>query len=271
MAAPEHPVGHRRRSGGLSHRPLAGQRHRKWLHAGTGHRSERRRHRPRAVVGRGRMDGRHRCTELPAGQGPRVRALPTAAREELGALFPHDRRSQGRRLAVHRRGPPVPVHRWAPGDAHPHGAAQSDEPRVRAGHLHRNRRRARHDHDDDGLLGGRRAAGELADPAHDRLTAHGLSPRRGLLVLDLHGGLSGHPECALLRRVSDRVDRLRPPADAGNGGDGRVPGGLRRHRDRHDHGRLQPGGHDHQLPSSRHDAGAGCRSSPGASWRPPPS
>ena len=61
-------------------------------------------------------------------------------------------------------------------------------------------------------------ARQLAGPAHDRLAAHGLPPGRGLLVLDLHGRLPRHPERAVLRRLPDRVDRLRPAADAGGRG-----------------------------------------------------
>ena len=255
VAPSERALGHRRRCDRVPHRPLAGQRHRQRLHTGSEHRPERRCHRARPVVRGGGMDGRNRrarTTRWPRSSGT---SSPPTSRAELGALLPHDRRPQGRRDAVRRRRPVVPVHRWAPGHAHPHGVAQPDEPRLRTGHLHRHRRRARHDHDDDGLLGGGRTPGELADPPHDRLAAHGLSPCRGLLVLDLHGRLSGHRERALLRRVPDRVDRLRAAADPGGGGDGLLSGGLRGHRDRHDHGRLQPGRHHHQLPGARHDLG----------------
>ena len=51
-----------------------------------------------------------------------------------------------------------------------------DQPRLRAGDLHRHRRRARHDHDDDGLVGRRRPARQLARPAHDRVAAAWRSP-----------------------------------------------------------------------------------------------
>ncbi len=203
------------------------------------------------VVRRRRLDGRHRRPQLPAGQDPRLRALAGAAREELGALLPHDRRPQGRRHAVRGRRPAVPLHGRPAGHAHPHRAAQPHQPRVRSGHLHRHRQRARHDHDDDGLVGRGRAARQLAGPPHDRLTAHGLPAHRGLLLLDLHGGLPGHRERALLRRLPDRLDRLRAPADAGGRRDGFVPRRVRGDRHRHDPGRLQPGRHDHQLPGAR--------------------
>ena len=202
------------------------------------------------VVG---LDGRHRCLQLPVGQGARLRALARSPAAELGALLPHDRRPQGRRDAVRRRGPAVPLHRRPARHAHPDGAAEPDEPRLRSRDLHRHRRRARHDHDDDGLLGRRGAPRELADPPDDRVTAHGLPPRRGLLVLDLHGGIPRHPQRTVLRRLPDRVDRLRPPADAGLRRDGLLSGRLRGHRHRHDPGRLQPRLHHHQLPGARHD------------------
>ena len=68
------------------------------------------------------------------------RALAAAARAELGALLPDDRRPQGRGLPVRRRRAPLPLHRRAARHAHPHRAAEPDQPRLRAGHLHRHRR-----------------------------------------------------------------------------------------------------------------------------------
>ena len=57
----------------------------------------------------------------------------------------------------------------------------------------------------------------------------------------------------LLRRLPHRLDRLRPAADAGGRRDGCVPCRFRRHRHRHDPGRVQPGRHHHQLPGPGHD------------------
>ena len=118
--------------------------------------------------------------------------------------------------------------------ADPHRAAEPDQPRLRARHLHRDRLRARHDHDDDGVLGRRRPARQLARAAHDRLAPHGVPSRRGLLVLDLRGRLPRHPDRPVPRRLPDRLDGLRPAADPGGGGHGRLPRRLRRHRHRHD-------------------------------------
>ena len=55
-----------------------------------------------------------------------------------------------------------------------------------------------------------------------------------------------------------RLDRLRPPADAGRRRDGLLPGRLRRHRHRHDPRRLQPRRHHHQLPGAGHDVEPGA-------------
>ena len=187
----------------LPHRPLARQRHRQRLPPGPGRRRrERRRGRPGSRVGGHGVDGRDRRAHLPAGQGARLRALPGTARVELGPLLQHDRRPQGGRLAVRGRGPHLPLHRRPAGHAHPHRAVEPDQPRLRPGDLHRHRERARHDHDDDGVVRRRRASRELAGPADDRLTAHGLPTRRVLLVLDLHGGIPRHPERPVLRRLS---------------------------------------------------------------------
>ena len=110
------------------------------------------------VVRGGRLAGRHRRPQLPAGQAPRHASPPPAVPEQqLGPLLPDDRRPQGGRAAVHGRGAPVPVHRRPAGHGHPHRAAQPDQPRLRARDLHRHGRRARHDHDDDGLVGRGRA------------------------------------------------------------------------------------------------------------------
>ena len=89
-------------------------------------------------------------------------------------------------------------------------------------------------------------------------------------LLDVHRRLPGHPDRAASRGLPDRVDRVRAPADPGGGRDGLLPGRLRRDRDRHDPGRLQPGRHHHQLPGPGHDLGPGARSSSGPSWPPPP-
>ncbi len=192
MAAAQRLVGHGRRCRRVPDRALARQRHRQRLRAGADQ-PERPGHRPRAVVGRGRVDGRHRVPELPAGQDARVRALTGTTPTQLGALLPHDRGPQGGRLAVRGRCPALPLHRRSPRHAHPHRAAQPDQSRLRPRHLHRAGGRARHDHDDDGVVGRRRAARQLAGPLDDRLPAHGLPPRGGLLVLDLHGRLPGDP------------------------------------------------------------------------------
>ena len=209
-------LGGRRGRRRLPLRPLARQRHRQWLPADRWRLGgERRRHRPRARVGGRGLDGRHRGLHLPGGQDPRLRALPGTAPEELGALLQDDRRPQGGRLAVRGRRPHLPLHRWPAGHAHPHRAPEPDQPRLRARRLHRHRERARHDHDDDGVVRRRRATRELAHPSDDRLPADGLPPRGGILVLDFHGGISRHRERVVLRRLPDRVDRVRAVADAG--------------------------------------------------------
>ena len=51
---------------------------------------------------------------------------------------------------------------------------------------------------------------------------------------------------------------LRPAADPGRRRDGLLPGRLRRHRHRHDPGRVQPRRHHHQLPGARHDLEPGA-------------
>ena len=219
--------------------------------------AERSRGRPGSRVGGHGVDGRDRRAHLPAGQGARLRALPGTARDQLGPLLPHDRRPQGGRLAVRGRGPHLPLHRRLAGHAHPHRAVEPDQPRLRPGDLHRHRERARHDHDDDGVVRRRRASRELAGPADDRLTAHGLPTRRVLLVLDLHGGIPRHRERPVLRRLPHRVDGLRAAADAGPTRHGFVPGRLCGDRHRHDPRRLQPRRHHRQLPGAGHDLGQG--------------
>ena len=255
LAAAAPAVGDRRRRPRLPDRPLARQRHRQRVQPGAIERAERRGDRARPLPRRRRLDDRHRRNALSAGQVGRAGAGTGAARKELGPLLPDDRGPQGRRLAVRGRSAHLPLHRRAAGDADPHRAAQSHHPHLRAGHLHRDRERARHDHDDDGLLGRGRTARQLARPADDRLASHGLPAGRGVLLLDLHGRLPGHPERTLLWRVPDRLDRVRTPADPGGGRDGLLSGRLRGDRDRHDPGRVQPGGHHHQLPGTGNDLG----------------
>ena len=184
---------------------------------------------------------------------------PASSRDELGPLLPHDRGPQGGRAAVHGRGPPVPLHRRPAGHADPHRAAQPDRATSSAPGP------TSPSSSEHGTIMMMMASSAVVGPLGNWLvplmigvTAHGLPTRRGLLVLDLHGGLPGHPERAVLRRVPDRVDRLRPAADAGGGRDGLLSGRLRRDRDRHDPGRLQPGRHHHQLPGARHDLGPGA-------------
>ncbi len=65
-------------------------------------------------------------------------------------------------------------------------------------------------------------------------------------------------ERAVLRRLPDRLDRVRPIADAGLRRDGLLSGRLRGHRDRHDPGRLQHCVHHHQLPRAGHDMEPGA-------------
>ncbi len=88
--------------------------------------------------------------------------------------------------------------------------------------------------------------------------AHGLPPGGGLLLLDLHGRLRRHPHRPPSRGLPHRLDGLRPAADPGGGRDGRVFGGLRRHRDRDDRRGLQPGRHHHPLPGAGHDLEPGA-------------
>ena len=101
---------------------------------------------------------------------------PHRSEQSWTRYFRLHRRPQGRRAAVHGRRPPVPLHRRPAGHGHPHRAAEPDQPRLRSGDLHRHRQRARHDHDDDGVVGRRRAARELAGPPHDRRPAAWPSP-----------------------------------------------------------------------------------------------
>ena len=257
VAATQHTLGGRRRRGRLPLRPLARQRHRQRLHPDLGRLgAERRRHRARARV-------RCRRAGWPASAGSTTRwprssatSSPRTSREELGALLPHDRRPQGGRLAVRGRRPDVPLHRRPAGHAHPHRAAQPDQPRLRARHLHRHRERARHDHDDDGLVGRRRAARELARPAHDRFPADGLPPRRGVLVLDLHGAAIWSSSSALFfGGFPTGWTGYAPLQTQAGGRHGFVPGRLRGDRHRHDPRRVQPRRHHHQLPRAGYDLG----------------
>ena len=215
LVASPHPVGDGRGRRRLLLRPLARQRHRQRLPTDSGRvRVERRGDSAGTGLRGGRVDGRHRRAHLSAGEDRGARAHAAAARADLGALLPDDRRPQGGGLPVRRRRAPVPLHRWAARHAHPHRAAEPDQPRVRAGGLHRHRERARHDHDDDGLLRGGGAARQLARPAHDRLAAHGLPTGRVLLLLDLQRWLSGdrRPRCSSAgsRRGGRATPRCRP-------------------------------------------------------------
>ena len=211
LASAEHPVGHRRCRCWLSDRPLVGECHRQRLRAGPGHGSERRRYGSRSHPRRNRLDDRYRRPELSVGQNRRDRALAATSRDELGPLFPHDRRPQGGRVAVRGWCARVSLHRWTLGHAHPHRAPESHQPCLRPGHLHRHSRRARDDHDDDGLLGCHWPSRELADPAHDRLATHGVPPGRSLLILDLHSRLPGHRRARSSSVGSRRGGPATPP------------------------------------------------------------
>ena len=239
MAPAKCHMGDRRGGHWLSRRPLVGQRHRQRVRQRAGKRSKRCGDCPRALLGRRWLDRWHRCPQLPLHQdaGPRTRT--SGARAELGALFPHDRRSQGGRAAVHRRRSPLPLHRRHLGHDDQDRAPLADDPRLRARHLHPNRRRARHHHDDDGLVGRGRTARQLVGAADDWVAAHGLPTYRGLLVLDLHGRLRRHPHGHPTRWLPDRLDWLCAVADPSVRRDGFVPRWFRRDWYRDDHGGIR--------------------------------
>ena len=218
MAPSAHGVGDRGRGRRVRDRPLARQRHRRQLHTGAEQRAEQRGHRHGAGLRCPRLDGGDRWAQLPARQDGGPRAVPSRARAELDAVLPHDRRPQGRRPAVHDRGPALLLHRRLVRHGDPHRTAEPYQPRVRTRDLHRAGLPARDDDDDDGVLGRGGAAGQLAHPPHDRRPADGLPEGRGVLVLDLRRRVPRHPDRSVPRRLPDGLDRLRarcrpkPPA-----------------------------------------------------------
>ena len=239
--------------GGYRLRPLAGQPHRRRLPGRAEHRPEQRRHGPRARLRRGRLARRHRRAQVPADQAVGREPAPAVPDTSWTRYFKmtEDHKVVGLQYTVG-----VLIFFFTGGlfaMLIRTELLSPTNPHLRARGLHRDRLRARHDHDDDGDVGRRRHARQLARPAHDRLAPHGVPARRGLLVLDLRGRVPRDPVRAVPRRVPDRLDRVRAAADPGVRGDGRLPRRLRDHRHRHDRGGLQPRRDDHQLPRAGHD------------------
>ena len=188
----------------------------------------------------------------------------------LGKPLRRESRLQGKEeaglvevLQVHARpqgrGHPVPVRhdRLLP-DRRPvrHGhqerAAVADLPPHRPRAVPDGGRRARHDDDDDDVLGHPRAVRPVLRPAADRVQAGRVPAARGPRLL-AHPGRLRHPAFRHpVRRVPDRLDRLRAAGHPGDAGHGRVL--LRVRPDGHldDPGRLQHDRHRHQLPGARH-------------------
>ena len=112
--------------------------------------------------------------------------------------------------------------------------------------------RARHDDDDDDVLGHPRPVRPVLRPAADRVQAGRVPAARGARLLAHPGRLRDPAVRRAVRRVPDRLDRLRAAGHPGYAGRGRVL--LRVRPDGHldDPGRLQHDRHHHQLPGARH-------------------
>ena len=179
---------------------------------------------------RARVRGRHHRLAGRAGRiqrpGPADAGQAAAGRDPAGRrgsrpveVLQVHARSQG-------RGHPVPVRhdRLLP-DRRPvrHGhqdrAALADLPHHRPRAVPDGGGRARHDDDDDDVLGHPRAVRPVLRPAADRVQASGVPAARGPRLL-AHPGRLRHPAVRPpVRRVPDRLDRLRA---AGHPGDGRA-------------------------------------------------
>ena len=201
--------------GGYVLRLLARRRHRGRLpRRGQQRREQRRRRarprlRGRRLARRGSARSRTRSSSS-SGASPR-RSVPDA---QLDAVLQDDRRPQGRRAAVHDRRAHLLLHRRPLRDGDPHRAA---EPDATTSSIRASTSRSSREHGTimmmmatSVVVGSLR---QLARAAHDRLAAHGVPERRGVLVLDLRGRLPRDPDRTLPRRLPDRVDGLRAAAD----------------------------------------------------------
>ena len=125
------------------------------------------------------------------------------------ALLPPLHRPQGRRHPVPLRGRALLLHRRAQRDADPDRAAAPDAAGVRRRQLPDPGRPARHDDDGDHDLGRARPVRQLLRAADDRRPADGLPADRVADLLAADGGRDDPDDDPLLRRLPDRLDRLR--------------------------------------------------------------
>ena len=133
---------------------------------------------------------------------------------------------------------------------------QPEHPRVRRQPVPDAGRPARLDDDGDDDLVDPRAVRQLARAADDRLAADGVSADRGVHVLAADGGRRGPDHDDLLRRLPDRLDRLRAARRAGHRRLRRLHWLLRAGRGVDDAARVQPAGDDHHDARARDDVDA---------------
>ena len=118
-------------------------------------------------------------------------------------------RPQGGRDPVPGRDRVLLLHRRDQRDADPDRAAAALAAAVRGGQLPDPGRPARDDDDGDHDLGGARPVRQLLHPADDRRPADGLPADRVADLLAADGGRDDPDDHPPLRRLPDRLDRLR--------------------------------------------------------------
>ena len=255
-----------RRRGRLHPRPSARQLPVQRVRQEPAVRRQRRTDRARLRARHHRLAGRARRVQRP---GPADAGQAAAGRDPAGrggsrpveVLQVHPG-PQGRRHPVPVRHDRLLPDRRPVRDGDQGRAAVADLPPHRAESVPGGGGRARHDDDDDDVLSHPRPVRPVLWPAADRVQAGRVPADRGPRLL-AHPGLLRDPAFRhLVRRVPDRLDRLRTAGHPGWTGHGRVLLRVRPDGDLDDPGRLQHDRHHHQLPGPRHalEPGSPCSS-----------
>ncbi len=137
------------------------------------------------------------------------------SRDRAGQVLPVHPRPQGRRHPVPVRHDRLLPDRRPVRDGDPERTAVAVVPSPGAQPVPDGRRRARHHDDDDDVLGHPRAVRAVLRPAADRVQAGGVPAARGARVL-AHARRLRHPAVRPpVRRVPDRLDRVRAAGHPG--------------------------------------------------------
>src|SRR5512133_910477 len=251
--AHRHPPGDRR----LLLRLVAGpQDPLHWLRVRRRHRPERHRPAPWLSVLRGRLRGRAGLPQVPAGQdaGPGT-FLPRERGRRHRPLLRAVHRPQGDWDAVPDRDRGLLLHRRPERDADPGRASAPLAAALRCRQLSDDRRPARRDDDGDHELGHPRPVRQLLRPADDRREANGLPADRVAHLLAADGCRNDPGQRRLLRRLPNRLDRLRAAQRPGEHGVRLIHLLLRPGGDLDDPSRGQPDRHDRDDASTRADLG----------------